>query len=62
MWRDELQKPINRELMQQYLKWLVDTGRVQHGRPADNMANKAMFNNWLEKREALSRRASGDAS
>jgi hypothetical protein len=56
MWRDEINKQETREMIQQYVKWLVDTGRVQNGRPMDNMRNKALFVNWFEKREAFAKR------
>jgi hypothetical protein len=43
-----------------FARWLIDTGRIQNGRPADTMANWFLYNAWLYNRDAVTtkRRAS----
>jgi hypothetical protein len=36
-----------------YGKWLIETGRVQNGKPVDNMRNRAMYMAWLDNRKAI---------
>ena len=56
-WREKVQSPQGQADREDYMKWLVDTKRVQNGRAHDNHANRMLFYSWLEKRDAFARRA-----
>lgn len=56
-WRDQVNAMQGAADFAEYQRWLVDTGRVQNGRPHDNMTNRVLFYAWLEKRDALSQSA-----
>lgn len=62
-WREMLEQPEARAMWNAYEKWLSDTGRVQNGRPHDNMTNRALFYTWFENHEepATSGEANGVA-
>lgn len=64
-WRDQVNSEQGKADLEDYKRWLVDTKRVQNGQPHDNMANRALFYGWLEKRDALAKKknvASGATS
>ena len=62
-WREMLEQPEARAMWNAYENWLSDTGRVQNGRPHDNMTNRALFYTWFENHEepATSDEANGVA-
>jgi hypothetical protein len=54
-WRKRVDSVEGQADFKDYKRWLANTGRVQDGNPHDNMANRALFYSWVEKRDALAR-------
>jgi hypothetical protein len=51
-WRDEINKAESQAMRDQYGRWLHETGRVQNGRPHDNITNRTLLLAWLDRQEA----------
>ena len=46
-------RPEAAELMLEYERWLVRTGKVQNGKPVHTMQNWILFNAWIDNQDAL---------
>ena len=47
--REMVARPESAQLMDDWNQWLTMTGRIQNGRPHENMSNWIFFNAWLDK-------------
>jgi hypothetical protein len=51
--REMVQKPEGFELMEEWDRWLLRTGKVQDGKVARTMQNWVLFNTWIDNQPAL---------